>query len=75
MAEYIDREEAKVWIANAISFIPAADVHPVVPCNECNLYDGAHEVHGFAPCIYWAQMTMRDDYCSHGVRKDGEGNG
>ena len=29
MAEYIDREEAKTWIANALSLIPAADVQPV----------------------------------------------
>ena len=75
MAEYIDREEAKVWIANAISFIPSTDVQPVVRCNECNLYDGAHEVHGFASCDYWMQMTRWDDYCSHGVRTDGEDNG
>ena len=29
MAEYIDREEAKTWIANALSLVPAADVQPV----------------------------------------------
>ena len=36
MAEYIDREEAKVWIANAISLIPSADVQPVtwIPVTE-----------------------------------------
>lgn len=40
MAEYIDREEAKVWIANAISLIPSADVQPVVRCINCKHYEG-----------------------------------
>ena len=29
MLDCIGREEAKVWIANAISLIPSADVQPV----------------------------------------------
>ena len=86
MAEYICKEdfikilkekspipfvETNVLIG-AVSVFPSADVKPVVRCNECNLYDGVHEVHGIAPCIYWMHMTMWDDYCSHGVRMDGE---
>ena len=36
MAEYIEREEAKVWIANALSLIPSTDVKPVtwIPVTE-----------------------------------------
>lgn len=36
MAEYIDREEAKTWIANALSLIPSTDVKPVtwIPVTE-----------------------------------------
>lgn len=40
MNEYIDREEAKTWIANALSLIPAADVQPVVRCINCKYYEG-----------------------------------
>lgn len=83
MAEYIEREAVLNILASKnapwngyqkVSELPAADVQPVVRCNECNLYAGVYEVHGVAPCIYWMHMTMWDDYCSHGVRKDGEDN-
>ena len=85
MVEYLERkavEEAlekhlnpDIYYGFILDDIPAADVQPVVRCNECNLYDGVHEVYGFASCDYWMQMTRWDDYCSHGVRKDGEDNG
>ena len=84
MADYIDRQDVIETVAfyredpdgidhalNSIKSIPSADVQPVVRCNECNLYDGVREVYGFASCTYWMQMTRWDDYCSHGVRKDG----
>ena len=88
MAEYIEREklmEKFCWHCEATACgddecfykrvmysIPAADIQPVVRCNECKLYDGVHNVRGVAPCLYWMHMTIWDDYCSHGVRMDGE---
>ena len=89
MDEYIDRKALiehlekdplydlveQYGVTEVIESFPAADVQPVVRCNECNLYDGVHKVHGIAPCIYWMHMTVWDDYCSHGVRRDGEDNG
>lgn len=40
MTEYIEREEAKVWIANVLSLIPSADVQSVVRCINCKYYEG-----------------------------------
>lgn len=87
MPEYIEREAAlkelnknsitkKITLANGVSIydtiknLPAADVVEVVRCKVCKHW------------IYWADEkrcicdlhcthTIRDDFCSFGVRKEG----
>lgn len=62
-------------VKNYIATEPTADVVEVVRCKDC-LY--ATERYGHLECIngisyrnYW---NKPDDYCSHGKRKDGDGN-
>lgn len=86
MAEYIEREalmrnlkqfapeQLTPLIESLIQKQPAADVVYVVRCKDC-LY--AQEKYGHIECIngisyrnYW---NKPDDFCSHGVRKVGNG--
>lgn len=60
--------ELKAWL----EALPAEDVQPIVRCKDCKLYDGVHNARGVALCRYWMHMTIWDDYCSNGMRKDGE---
>lgn len=69
-----------IWDAIcALDNIPAADVHPVVYCKNCNLwfeddkvgYENLRNVS--APCLYFSNLensytvyTKPDDYCSYG---------
>lgn len=88
MAEYIDREAANLALAEqgfdwdkakqALASVPAADVVPVVHCNDCK-----HFNHERMECENEAVSTDHeggaqyslnfclDDFCSYGERKDG----
>ena len=82
MDEYINRQEAKTWIANALSCIPAADVQPVkhaawdyampVDGPERNRYR-CSRCSGFALLDYWGN-DVRSRYCPEcGAIMDDEG--
>lgn len=85
--EYIDREAALIAIkvycpANyeaemlaRIVRIPAADVVEVVRCFECVYHDTADYGGGYTKnvCRLFSRQIQNDDYCSYGMRKDGDG--
>lgn len=75
MAEYIEREAAieslhVAWDSaiNALRNAPAADVAPVVHCRHCRSYN--------KPRLGWCSVHLDregpDDFCSYGVRMDGD---
>ena len=57
------------------------DAVPVVRCGECRYWDrspscsATPQYHACKRRIYADVHTMRDDFCSCGERKDGDGNG
>ena len=82
MDEYIKKDEAKVWIDNVISLIPAADVQPVVH----GRWEEGHEMYGVeyscSVCgcyALWKELTTDQvctEYCPHcGAKMDGADNG
>lgn len=77
MAEYIEREAAKRYLAMDYAYaaakllddLDAADVAPVVRCKACKHYDGDrcnHERHSYQEFAVWA---YDDDFCSYGERR------
>ena len=60
--------EMRDAIRKAIESLPTIDAVEVVRCKECKHYQGVHNCKGHAPCGYWEQMTMWDDFCSRGER-------
>ena len=81
MSDYIEREAAQsaVWEEDnqtdmilAISSLPAADVAPVIRCEECRYYQNAKiNKKGFLICPASGMEITEDDYCSYGERKGG----
>ena len=81
--EYIEREAAinAVFEAYAdgrsayiaLEAIPAADVVPVVRCGECAYCEWKNEVCTYGWCKRISTFKMRDEYCSDGERRDGDG--
>ena len=67
--EYCDKESCPIWKA------PAADVAPVVRCEDCLFWK-----YGKNECESWEWCTMLDRdmpphaFCNLGVRKDEERN-
>lgn len=58
----------------AVKKLPTADVVEVVRCKDCKYCDTGIDEDGnhFLKCLGWVYGgTKEDDYCSHGVRKDG----
>lgn len=51
----------------AVYYADGSDAVPVVRCKDCVEY---HQ--WFQECGYFQSTTAPDDYCSEGVRKDGE---
>lgn len=82
MAEYIEREAVKRLINNnfsgllaAIDSIPAADVAPVVRCEDCKhrIYKHVNSWIGeIGGCNIFNYPMPNDAFCSYGERKDGE---
>lgn len=80
MSDYIEREAAQsaVWEEDnqtdmilAISSLPAADVAPVIRCEECRYYQNAKiNKKGFLICPASGMEITEDDYCSYGERKE-----
>lgn len=59
-------------IQNVINGIPAADVVEVVRCKDCK-YFGRELENGKHDCTDFNLLYCSpDDFCSHGVRTDGE---
>lgn len=51
---------------------PAADVAPVIRCEECRYYQNAKiNKKGFLICPASGMEITEDDYCSYGERKEG----
>lgn len=60
-----------------IRSIPAADVVTVVRCKDCKRCDGFPDSNNTMPnergfCELDASLVKPDDFCSYGLRKDGE---
>lgn len=56
---------------NAVSALPAADVAPVIRCEECRYYQNAKiNKKGFLICPASGMEITEDDYCSYGERKE-----
>ena len=87
MAEYIERESAlRVThimrpededLKSAISNIPAADVAPVVRCEDCKHLRmwNRKDIYAFCPKTNIVFLPFEQDtrtfFCSYGKRKDG----
>ena len=88
MAEYIEREalvhrlkspylfNITPRIFEIISEIPAADVAPVVRCEDCVHWDDDPDTYGAddgpkGKCMKSFETMCADDFCSYGERKDG----
>ena len=61
-------------IIDVVRDMPAADVVPVVRCNDCkyayiNSFSAAS---GVALCSSSAKVMQQDDFCSYGERRDGD---
>ena len=52
-----------------IDDMPAADVMPVVRCKDCESAEESDD-HKYVICCNLGVGMEKDDYCSHGVRKD-----
>ena len=65
-ADYDGRRFDAEFIENALDFIPAADVAPVVRCKECKWAGGDF-------VCYRGVMVQHksEDFCSYGERKEG----
>lgn len=53
--------------------LSSADVVEVVRCEDCKYFDSGTDEDGklFFKCIGWVYgETRKDDFCSHGERKD-----
>ena len=69
----IDADELIVMEYGGIKFVPkefiddapTVDAVEVVRCGECKHADAYYH------CDYSAVWNSKNDYCSHGVRKDG----
>lgn len=84
--EYIERDKAidacfDGWDNNAhdcaenIRSIPAADVVPVVRCDDCiNFTYGENESERWEWCILWGHDVSHDNYCSYGTKMDKDGS-
>ena len=62
-------------ISSLIVDQPIANVQPVVHCGDCKFYNIGDE--NLGDCIRFKNFIHRvrkDDYCSHGVKMDGENN-
>ena len=59
---------AKKLVRSIVRRIPAADVAPVVHCRHCRSYN--------KPRLGWCSVHLDregpDDFCSYGVRMDGD---
>ena len=56
--------------------VPAADVAPVVRCEDCVHWDDDPDTYGAddgpkGKCMKSFETMRADDFCSHGERKDG----
>lgn len=80
MAEYIEREKLielikngngriPDWVREYISECPTADVVPVVRCKNCKYFQRTI-CDKFSEAFF--NCRRENDYCSYGVRKDGE---
>ena len=79
--EYQERLKMADWcgdtvawnIAADVSALPAADVAPVVRCEECRYYQNAKvNKKGFLICPASGMEITETDYCSYGERMDGK---
>lgn len=79
--ESIDGQSRAIRRARRIvADFPAADVVPVVRCGECKWFQINMRQDGYLPkgvpeceCRHWCGACDPTDFCSYGVRKDGDG--
>ena len=86
MAEYIDREAFLEHMKRTDRYFdvkfdaenfPTADVAPVVRCKDCKYREWDNEKADALVCTRngYRGWNSGEDFCSHGERKDGDGNG
>lgn len=77
----LGRESSAVFEAlSRIRYLPAADVVPVVRCADCKWFQINMRQDGYLPdgvpeweCRHWCGTVDPTDYCSYGVKMDGDG--
>ena len=86
-ADALKRHEADTYgaiedvvYAEDIDNAPTIDAVPVVRCKDCKRCDGFPCPDNIMPnergfCELDASLVKPDDFCSYGLRKDGDGNG
>ena len=58
------------YLRTAIMRVPAVDAVEVVRCRDCESAEESDN-HEYVICCNLGVGMAKDDYCSHGVRKDG----
>ena len=68
-------------LLDSLEDYPAADVVPVVRCADCKWFQINMRQDGYLPkgvpeceCRHWCGSCDPTDFCSYGVRKDGDGD-
>lgn len=71
LVELIKQIVIPFWAGQIADHLISNDVVPVVRCKDCKHCN----FHEFQHAVCWRRnnMVRRDDFCSYGERKDGEG--
>lgn len=76
----IDHHGMSLWnnlrstMIESIGYCKTVDAVEVVRCKDCGAYDTRGCADGFGWCMQCDKGMMDNDFCSHGGRRNNEGN-
>lgn len=71
----VEAAEAVHTLIKGLKLEPTVDAVPVVRCKDCVSYNTKGCASGFGWCEGYDRGMMDYDFCSHGAKMDGDGNG
>ena len=64
-----DTADANIDVRDYIDALIHLPYIPLIRCNQCEYYEGVHNVQGHAPCSFWnLGGVMWNDFCSKGEK-------